>query len=196
MWWETLYMCRVLSCTSQLCGNLTASILWSCPRDTHRPVRPQWTLPIAFTPGAGLAGMQVPPRTLCQWGPAVLLWPEQLLASCQRLPHGITATEMESARQKPGPQIKHKNLFIRLSFWIHQRFKWGECQEGVSMRHVASSASQAPSSTKQRPLWPPCLQACAPLCPSSTQSLRSWESHCPNPLTTKAEAPKPDNRAL
>ena len=33
------------------------------------------------------------------------------------------------------------------------------------MRHVASSASQAPSSTKQRPLWPPCLQACAPAHP-------------------------------
>ena len=60
MWWETLYMCRVLSFTSQRRSSLTASILWSCPQDTHRPADLSGHCPLSFLPHGGLAGMQVP----------------------------------------------------------------------------------------------------------------------------------------
>ena len=63
------------------------------------------------------------------------------------------------------------------------------------MRHVTSSASQAPSRSKQRPLLaslPPGLCSSS----SSAKGIRGWEGHFPNPPNHGAEAPKLDNQTL
>ena len=101
-WRETPHMCRILHIPAYKQLESFHSLImspghtWAC--------RPQGRMPVVihalWWPSRGDRCLL---HTLCQWGPAVLLWPLRLLPSCQKLPHSITVTETESSRQEPGP---------------------------------------------------------------------------------------------